>query len=76
MQPTRIEKLEPDDTCIIYNEDELALGNHVVESVVYGSGVYAEFDALKVKNIRFTVKPLDGESDIGLSEIAVIGKRS
>ena len=71
-----IEKLEPDDTCIIYNEDELALGNHVVESVVYGSGVYAEFDALKVKNIRFTVKPLDGESDIGLSEIAVIGKRS
>lgn len=71
-----IEKLKADDTCIVYNEDELAFGNYVVENVVYGSGVYAEFDALKVKSIRFTVKPQKGQSEIGVSEIAVIGKRS
>ena len=71
-----IEDLPVPDSCIVYNEDELENGNYLVENIVYGSGVYAEFDALNVKSIRFTVKAPDDQSLIGLSEIAVLGKRA
>lgn len=71
-----IEELPIDDSCVVYNEDELALGNYVIENVVYGSGVYAEFDAINVKSIRFTVTCPEGQERIGVSEIAVLGKRA
>lgn len=71
-----IEELPIDDSCVIYNDDELALGNYVIENVVYGSGVYAEFDAINVKSIRFTVTCPEGQERIGVSEIAVLGKRA
>lgn len=71
-----IEELPIDNSCVVYNEDELALGNYVIENVVYGSGVYAEFDAINVKSIRFTVTCPEGQERIGVSEIAVLGKRA
>ena len=71
-----IKKLPVNESCIVYNEDELLIGNYVIENIVYGSGVYAEFDALKIKSIRFTVKAPEGQSLIGISEIAVLGKRA
>ena len=71
-----IEELPIDDSCVVYNEDELALGNYVIENVVYGSGVYAEFNAINVKSIRFTVTCPEGQERIGVSEIAVLGKRA
>lgn len=71
-----IQELAIDDSCVSYNEDELLYGNYVIDNIVYGSGVYAEFNSLNVKSIRFTVKSFDGQSEIGLSEIAVLGKRS
>lgn len=70
-----IKELNVDDTSVVYNEDELFNGNYVIENVVYGSGVYAEFNALNVKSIKFTTKLTEGQTEIGLSEIAVIGKR-
>lgn len=71
-----IEELPIDDSCIVYNEDELDLGNYVIENIVYGSGVYAEFNAINVKSIRFTVTFPEGQDRIGVSEIAVLGKRA
>lgn len=71
-----IEELPIDDSCVVYNEDELALGNYVIENVVYGSGVYAEFNAINVKSIRFTVTCPEGQESVGVSEIAVLGKRA
>lgn len=71
-----IKELNIDESCVIYNEDELLYGNYIIENIVYGSGVYAEFGALNVKSIRFTTKASDGQEKIGLSEIAVLGKRS
>ena len=71
-----IEELPVDDSCVVYNEDELALGNYVIENVVYGSGVYAEFNAINVRSIRFTVVLPEGQESVGVSEIAVLGKRA
>ena len=71
-----IEELPIDNSCVVYNEDELALGNYVIENVVYGSGVYAEFNAINVKSIRFTVTRPEGQESVGVSEIAVHGKRA
>ena len=71
-----IEELPVNESCIVYNEDELLIGNYVIENVVYGSGVYAEFDALNIKSIRFSVKAPEGQSLVGISEIAVLGKRA
>ncbi len=71
-----IEELVPDDTCIVWNEDELLYGNYVVDNVVYGSGVYAEFASRNVRSIRFTVTVPEGQEHVGISEIAVLGKRA
>lgn len=71
-----IEELPIDDSCVVYNEDELALGNYVIENIVYGSGVYAEFNAINVKSIRFTVVLPEGQESVGVSEIAVLGKQA
>lgn len=57
-----------------YNEFELMYGNYVIEAIAYGGGVYAEFGALSVKTIRFTVEIPEGQESVGLSEIAVMGK--
>lgn len=70
-----IKELPIDEACVVYNDGELALGNYLIESIVYGSGVYAEFASLNVKSIRFTVKLAEGMQSVGVSEIAVIGKR-
>lgn len=71
-----IEELVPDGTCIAWNEDELAAGNYVMENIIYGSGAYAEFAPLNVKSIRFTVTVAEGQETLGVSEIAVLGKRA
>lgn len=57
-----------------FNEFELMYGNKVIEAVAYGGGVYAEFAATKVKKIRFTVEVPEGQTIVGISEIAVMGK--
>lgn len=57
-----------------FNEFELMYGNKVVEAVAYGGGVYAEFAATKVKKIRFTVEVPEGQTAVGISEVAVMGK--
>ena len=71
-----IEELVPDSTCIAWNEDELAYGNYVMENIIYGSGAYAEFAPLNVRSIRFTVTVAEGQDSVGISEIAVLGKRA
>lgn len=45
-----------------------------VRNTVRGGGVYAEFDAIKVKQIRFTVELPENQARVGISEIAVLGK--
>lgn len=59
---------------IVYNGYEAQFGNKVIDAVTYGGGVYAEFNALNVKRIRFTVEIPQGQSTVGISEIAVMGK--
>lgn len=58
----------------VYNEFELAYGNYVIEAVTYGGGTYVEFDAINVRAIRFTVEIPEGQSMVGISEIAVMGR--
>lgn len=60
--------------CFVYDEFELAYGNYVIDAVTYGYGTYVEFDAINVKTIRFTVEIPEGQSMVGISEIAVIGR--
>lgn len=70
-----ISELQLDEkTNIVYNEYEALFGNKVIDAVTYGGGVYAEFNALNVKKIRFTVEIPQGQSRVGISEIAVMGK--
>ena len=70
-----IEELNLDArTNLVYNDFELKYGNYVLEAVAYGGGVYAEFNAIKVKTIRFTVEIPDGQSTVGISELAIMGK--
>ena len=59
---------------VIYNEFELEYGNYVVESTTYCANVYAEFNEIKVNKIRFTVEIPEGQSEVGISEIAVLGR--
>ena len=42
--------------------------------VTPGSCVYAEFDEIKVKSIRITVEVPEGQKNVGISEIRVLGK--
>ena len=58
---------------IVYNGYEAQFGNKVIDAVTYGGGVYAEFDARNVKKIRFTIEIPQGQSAVGISEIAVMG---
>lgn len=70
-----IEELTPDEKeSFVYDEFELTNGNYVIDSLTYGGGVYAEFDAINVKTIRFTVEVPEGQEMVGISEIAVMGK--
>ncbi len=39
-----------------------------------GAAAYAEFDALKVKSVRVTVEPPEGQDAVGISEIVILGK--
>ena len=57
-----------------FNEFELMYGNKVVEAVAYGGGVYAEFAPTKVNKIRFTVEVPEGQTEVGIPEVAVMGK--
>ncbi len=45
-----------------------------VRNTVRGGGVYAEFDAIKVKQIKFTVEVPENQTQVGIAEIAVLGK--
>ncbi len=45
-----------------------------VRNTVRGGGVYAEFDAIKVKQIKFTVEVPENQKQVGIAEIAVLGK--
>ena len=42
--------------------------------MVYGYGVYAEFDELNVKSIEFTVEVPEGQKSAAVSEVSIIGK--
>ena len=42
--------------------------------MTYGGGTYVEFDAINVRAIRFTVEIPEGQSMVGISEIAVMGR--
>ncbi len=45
-----------------------------MRNTVRGGGVYAEFDAIKVKQIKFTVEVPENQTQVGIAEIAVLGK--
>ena len=42
--------------------------------IIPGAAAYAEFDALTVTSVRITVEVPEGQSDVGLSEIRILGK--
>ena len=58
-----------------FNEFDLENGIETLEAVAYGGGVWAEFKEISVKKIRFTVEVPKGQESVGLSEIAVMGKK-
>lgn len=41
---------------------------------LYGGNVYAEFNAISVNKIRFTVELPEGQESVALSEVALVGK--
>ena len=41
---------------------------------LYGGNVYAEFNAVSVSKIRFTVELPEGQESVALSEVAIVGK--
>ncbi len=43
--------------------------------IIYGGGCYAEFNPINVKSIRFTVDLPEGKSSVGISEVALVGKK-
>lgn len=45
-----------------------------VEYVQPGSVVFAEFNALKVKSVKFTIDVPEGQETVGISEIRILGK--
>ena len=60
---------------VVYNDFALETENkYVIESMIYGGSVYAEFEELSIRSIRFTVNVPEGQEKVGLSEIAVLGK--
>lgn len=63
-----------ENTNFVYDDFELTNGNYIIDAVTYGGGAYVEFDAIQVKAIRFTVEVPEGQSMVGLSEIAIMGK--
>lgn len=42
---------------------------------IYGGSVYADFDAISVKKIRFTVEVPEGQKVAAVSEVAIVGKK-
>lgn len=58
-----------------YNQFDLENGIETLEAVTYGGGVWAEFKEINVKKIRFTVEVPEGQESVGLSEIAVMGRK-
>ncbi|MBP5467256.1 MAG: hypothetical protein J6Y43_06830, partial [Clostridia bacterium] len=46
----------------------------VAEYVQPGSVVFAEFNALKVKSVKFTIDVPEGQDAVGISEIRILGK--
>ena len=41
---------------------------------LYGGNVYAEFNAISVNKIRFTVELPEGQKSVALSEVAIVGR--
>lgn len=41
---------------------------------IYGGNVYAEFNAISVKKIRFTVELPEGQKSAAVAEVAIVGK--
>lgn len=66
--------LDTKTNCFL-SEYDLKYGIETLEAVVYGGGVWAEFNAINMKSIRFTVEVPEGQESVGLSEIAVMGKK-
>ena len=42
--------------------------------IIPGAAAYAEFDELNVKSIRITMEVPEGQENIGISEIKILGK--
>ncbi len=53
----------------VYNEDGESY-------IVYGGGCYAEFKPINVKSIRFTVDVPSGKRAVGISDVAIVGKKA
>ena len=62
-------------TNCFYNQFDLENGIETLEAVTYGGGVWAEFKEINIKKIRFTVEVPEGQESVGLSEIAVMGRK-
>ena len=41
---------------------------------LYGGNVYAEFNAISVNKIRFTMELPEGQKSVALSEVAIVGR--
>ena len=48
--------------------------NNRYDGIQRCSNVYAEFDAIKVKKIRFTVELPEGQERAAVGEVVVLGK--
>ena len=42
--------------------------------IISGAAAYAEFDELNVKSVRITVEVPEGQENVGISEIRILGK--
>lgn len=56
------------DTAYIYSEDNDEY------YPIYGGSVYAEFNAISVKKIRFTIELPEGQKAAAVAEVAIVGK--
>ena len=65
-----IEKLEVDERASYFYDTK----NNRYDGIHRCSNVYAEFDAIKVKKIRFTVELPKGQKRAAVGEVVVLGK--
>ena len=48
--------------------------NNTVRDIKSGAAALAEFNGIKVKSVKITVEVPEGQDEVGISEIKILGK--